>query len=91
MTERAIPEKPENSFRVTIEIAEPRNRLDQILMEELRKQDRNLLLKKISRAEFKDLFRKKRIHIKGQPARPASSLARGTTYVDVLGFKESDQ
>lgn len=81
------PEKPKNSFRVTLVLTSPAQRLDQPLLEGLRKQSRNLALKNISRTEFKELFKKKRIRIKGQPAVPSSSLARGTTYVDILGFE----
>lgn len=84
------PEKPKNSFRITLTLASPRPRLDQPLLEELRKQNRNLALKNISRTEFKELFKKKRIRIKGQPALPSSSLARGTTYVDIIGFEDRE-
>lgn len=81
-------EQPSNSFRVTLNLSTPRPRIDQVLMEELRKQSRNLALKNISRTEFKELFKKKRIRIKGQPAVPSSSLAQGITYVDILGFED---
>ncbi|MCM2324313.1 MAG: hypothetical protein NDJ90_13735 [Oligoflexia bacterium] len=83
------PEKPANAFRVTLTLASPRPRLDQVLLEELRKQKRNHFLRNISRTEFKELFRKKRVRIKGQSATPSSSLARGTTYVDILGYDET--
>ena len=82
------PEKPKNAFRVTLVLSTPRNRLDQVLIEELRKQNRNMDLRNISRTEFKELFKKKRIRIKGQPATPSSALAQGTTFVDILGFEE---
>jgi 23S rRNA-/tRNA-specific pseudouridylate synthase len=82
------PVKPKNSFRVTLQLTSPRPRLDQVLMEELRKQSRNLLLKNISRTDFKELFKNKKIRIKGQPATPSSSLAAGTTYVDIIGFND---
>lgn len=85
-----IPEKPSNAFRVTLILSSPRPRLDQVLMEELRKQKRSLALRNISRTEFKELFKKKRIRIKGQPATPSSSLAAGTTYVDIIGFAEPE-
>jgi hypothetical protein len=90
MSQRPDPAKPKNSFRVTLELSEPRDRLDQVLMEELRKQDRNLELKNISRAAFKELFKNKKIQIKGQSAKTSSSLARGTTFVDILGYKDSE-
>ena len=55
-------------------------------MKALRDQKENLKLRVLSRTEFKQLFKEKRILIKGQPATPSSSLAAGTTYVDILGF-----
>jgi hypothetical protein len=79
-----IPEQPKNSFRITLELKTPRSRLDQVLLEALRNQGENHALKHISRTEFKELFRKKRIRIKGQPATPSSGIAAGTTYVDIL-------
>jgi len=83
------PKPPHKSFRIKIELSGPRPRLDAVLMDELRKQDRNLQLKNISRTEFKELFNKKKIRIKGQPARPSSALAGGVTWVDILGFEDS--
>lgn len=92
MTENTPPEKPKNAFRVTLTLTSPRPRLDQVLLEELRKQSQSLALKNISRTEFKELFKKKKIRIKGQNATPSSALARGTTYVDILGYgTESDE
>ena len=84
----AANEPPANSFRVTISLPSARPRIDQVLLEELRKQSRNTILKNISRTEFKELFKKKRILIKGQPATPSSALASGTTVVDILGYAE---
>lgn len=84
------PVQPANSFRVTLILTAPKPRIDQILMEELRKQNKNLELKNISRTEFKELFKKKRVRIKGQAAVPSSSLAKGTTYVDLIGFVEAE-
>ena len=86
-----LPEKPSHSFRLTLELTSSRPRIDQVLLEELRKQNRSLLLRNISRTEFKELFKKKKIRIKGQPAVPSSSLAKGTTYVDILGFEEKEE
>jgi hypothetical protein len=91
MTENTAPnthavEQPKNSFRVTITLSSPKPRIDQVLMEELRKQSLNLELKNISRAAFKELFKNKKIRIKGQSAVPSSALAKGTTYVDIIGF-----
>jgi len=81
-------EPPPNSFRITLAVPSPRPRIDQVLLDELRKQSRNTILKNISRTEFKELFKKKRILIKGQPATPSSALASGSTVVDILGFAE---
>jgi len=81
-----VDEKPLNAFRITLTLTQSKPRLDQVLMEELRKQSLNLTLKNISRTEFKELFKKKRIRIKGQNALPSSSLAQGSTIVDILGF-----
>ena len=81
-----LPQQPLQSFRVVLNLNSSRRRLDQILLEELRKQDKNLILKAISRVEFKALFKKKRIRIKGQAALASSGLASGTTFVDILGF-----
>ncbi len=86
---QAPPKPPHKAFRIKIELTSSRPRLDAVLMDELRKQNRNLALKNISRTEFKALFNKKKIRIKGQPARPSSALASGVTWVDILGFEES--
>jgi hypothetical protein len=59
-------------------------RLDTHLLEALRGQEENGDLKRISRSQFKKLFDEKRVLIKGQPAKPSSSLAAGVTYVDVV-------
>ena len=86
MTTAAVPKIPTGAFRVVLELSSPRPRIDQVLLEELRKQNINIDLRAISRAKLKELFRKKRIRIKGQAALPSSSLAKGTTYVDILGY-----
>ena len=86
-TERPLNEKPINAFRVTLILETSRPRIDQVLLEELRKQNQSLALRNISRAEFKALFKKKRIRIKGQAATPSSALAKGTTFVDILGIE----
>lgn len=92
MTQSRPPEseKPRNAFRVTLVLTSPKPRIDQVLLEELRKQSASLELKNISRTTFKELFKKKRIRIKGQPAVPSSALAAGTTYVDILGYGEAE-
>ncbi len=79
-----IPPVPTHSFRVILQIDQGHSRLDSHLMEALRAQNENPQLKAISRTAFKELFKNKKILIKGQPARPSSELAAGTTYVDIL-------
>jgi hypothetical protein len=83
-----VPPQPANSFRVVIEIPYSA-RLDSLLMVALRNQERNADLKKITRAEFKELFKNKRVVIKNQSAKPSSSIAAGTTHVDILGFADA--
>lgn len=85
------PEKPKKSFRLTLNLTSSRSRMDQVLLEALRKQDRNFALKNLSRMGFKELFKKKKVQIKGQSAVPSSSLVRGTTYVDIIGFEDDAQ
>jgi hypothetical protein len=86
MSEFTPPPVPKGAFRITITLSSSRPRLDQILLEELRKQNQNIDLKAISRAKLKELFKNKRIRIKGQAAVPSSGLAKGVTYIDILGF-----
>jgi len=81
-----VPPVPANSFRVTLNQSFKGGRLDSALMEVLRNQKEHLTLKNITRSQFKALFDEKRIQIKGQPAKPSSTLAAGVTYVDLLGF-----
>lgn len=80
------PNKLANAFRISLNINFGGTRLDSALMEALRAQDENAELKTLSRAAFKDLFKNKRIQIKGQNAKPASELSKGITYIDILGF-----
>ena len=80
------PPQPANSFRVKLELT-TRQRIDNVLLAELKRQDDNSALKGISRTAFKQLFKEKRIMLKGQSAVPSSLLATGITYVDILGFK----
>jgi hypothetical protein len=79
------PPQPSNSFRVKLELT-TRQRIDNVLLAELKRQDDNAALKSISRTAFKQLFKEKRIMLKGQSAVPSSLLATGVTYVDILGF-----
>ncbi len=80
------PERPANSFRVTLNLDYAEDRMDNVLLEALRKQDENQELKEISRGALKELFNQKKILIKGQRAKSNSSLAKGITYVDILGY-----
>jgi hypothetical protein len=82
-----IPEKPDNSFRIILNLDYPESRMDNTLLNALRNQSENLTLKNISRGALKELFSNKKILIKGQRAKSNSSLAKGITYVDILGFK----
>lgn len=81
-----VPPKPPKSFRITLEINHSQERLDANLLAALREQKDNLSLQMISRTKFKELFTDGKIQIKGQRARPASSINRGVTYVDILGY-----
>lgn len=78
------------AFRIKLVMNSRQPRLDVHLLEALRGQEENPELKRISRTQFKKLFDEKKILIKGQPAKPSSSLNTGTTYVDLLfeGFNE---
>ena len=81
------PEQPPNSFRVVLDLATSQ-RIDAVLLAELRNQNRNPELKIISRKVFKELFKTRRIQLKGQSAVPSSFLASGVSYVDILGYVE---
>lgn len=82
-----IPEQPKNSARIVLELPYPESRLDSVLMRALR-ESKNLNLRNISRTQFKQLFKEKRIQIKSQPACASSGLSKGTTYVDILGYTD---
>ena len=81
-----IPVRPPNSYRVVLELNSSGSRLDSVLLKILREQKENLDLQNISRTVYKDLFQSGKIMIKGQKAKPSSTLAKGTTYVDILGY-----
>lgn len=84
-----IPPVPANSFRVTLTQTISGERLDGALMKALREQNDRPELKTLSRGKFKELFAAKKIHIKGQPAKPASTLSSGVTYIDILGLPQN--
>lgn len=79
-----IPVQPANSFRVTITLDYGADRMDSILLNELKRQNDNAKYKTISRAALKNMFIAGKITIKGQRAKPSSALAKGVTYVDIL-------
>ena len=81
-----IPAQVPNSVRVTINLEQPESRIDNVLLAAIREQSENEDIKLISRAKLKELFNDKKIFIKGQRAKSSSALAKGTTYVDILGF-----
>ncbi len=78
------PEQPKNSFRVTLELETPQQRLDIILMDALKKQSENETLSLISKTQLKKLFTDKKVLIKGQSARAKSPINSGITYIDIL-------
>jgi hypothetical protein len=86
MTTTTTPAQPENSFRIALNLTHSEPRMDNILLNALREQNDNEALKAMSRTLLKDLFAEKKIMIKGQRAKSSSSLATGTTYVDILGY-----
>ena len=79
-----VPEVLPNAYRVILTTASKGTRLDGELLRVLRAQKDHLDLQTISREKFKKLFNEKKILIKGQPAKPSSTLASGVTYVDIL-------
>jgi 23S rRNA-/tRNA-specific pseudouridylate synthase len=79
-----IPEQPENSFRVTLELETAEPRLDVVLLEALKKQTENETFSAISKKALKDLFIEKKVLIKGQSAKPKSRINNGVTYIDIL-------
>ncbi len=78
------PEQPKNSFRVTIELETPQQRLDIILMAALKQQSENEILGLISKTQLKKLFTDKKVLIKGQSAKAKSPINSGITYIDIL-------
>lgn len=86
MTTTTTPAQPANSFRIALNLTHAESRMDNILLNALREQNDNEALKAMSRTLLKDLFAEKKIMIKGQRAKSSSSLATGTTYVDILGY-----
>lgn len=81
-----IPKKPAKSARIILNLNSPESRMDTVLLNACREQEENANLKIISRGALKNLFNDGKIMIKGQRAKSSSALAKGTTYVDILGF-----
>ena len=83
MTNKIPPVVP-NAFRVVINLDYAQDRMDKVLLENLRLQNENETLKNISRGALKEMFNQGKIMIKGQRAKSSSALAKGITYVDVI-------
>ena len=81
-----IPPRPPKSFRIVLELVRSEKRLDTVLLAAIKQQNDNLNLREITRTKYKELFNSGKILIKGQRATPSSSLTKGTTYVDILGY-----
>lgn len=84
--EQFIPPQPPKSYRIVLELNRSERRLDNVLLAEIKKQNNNLNLREITRTKYKELFKTGKIQIKGQKAGPSSAVAKGVTYVDILGF-----
>ncbi|KHD88370.1 MAG: hypothetical protein OM95_09545 [Bdellovibrio sp. ArHS] len=82
-----IPPRPPKSFRLVLELNRSEKRLDTVLLAAIKAQNEDLNLREITRTQYKELFKEGKILIKGQRATPSSSVAKGVTYVDILGFK----
>lgn len=81
--EHNIPNVPNNATRIVIELTWPESRLDNVLLEKIRNEE-DAKLRSISRGTLKKMFHEGKVQIKGQNAKPSSSLAKGTTYVDLF-------
>jgi hypothetical protein len=80
------PVRPANSARIVLTLNYPESRMDNVLLKALREQEENANLKIISRGALKALFTAGKVMIKGQRAKSSSALAKGITYVDIIGF-----
>jgi hypothetical protein len=86
LPENLIPPRPPKSHRVVLNLNFRESRMDNVLLQALRDQSDNMSLKNISRSGLKDLFSNSKVLIKGQRARSSSAIAKGVTYVDILGY-----
>lgn len=84
--EEFIPPQPPKSFRIVLELNRAEKRLDNVLLAAIKAQNENLDLREVTRTKFKELFTTGKILIKGQRATPSSAVAKGITYVDILGY-----
>ncbi len=80
-----IPARPAKSARIILNLNYAESRMDNTLLKACREQEENANLKIISRGALKVLFNDGKILIKGQRAKCSSALAKGLTYVDILG------
>lgn len=85
-TDLYVPPRPAKSYRVVLNLNYRADRMDNVLMEALKAQTENASLRIISRGALKELFTNGRIEIKGQRAKSNSAIAKGVTYVDILGY-----
>lgn len=85
-TDLYVPPRPAKSFRIILNLNYRADRMDNVLMEALKAQTENASLKIISRGALKELFTNGKIEIKGQRAKSNSAIAKGITYVDILGY-----
>lgn len=79
-----IPEQPENSFRITLDLEIAQPRLDTVLINALHEQNENEQLSNVSKAHLKRLFTEKKVFIKGQNAKIKSPINKGITYIDIM-------
>ena len=80
------PAQSGQCFRIALTLDFAESRIDNVLLNALREQNENEALKILSRSALKELFSEKKIIIKGQRAKSSSAIAKGTTYVDILGY-----
>lgn len=82
-----IPPRVPKAFRIILDLNRSEKRLDVVLLAAIKAQNEDLNLREISRTKYKELFTSGKIQIKGQRATPSSAIAKGITYVDIIGYK----
>ncbi len=82
-----IPPRVPKAFRIVLDLNRSEKRLDVVLLAAIKAQNEDLNLREISRTKYKELFTSGKIQIKGQRATPSSAIAKGITYVDIIGYK----